>query len=215
MGRPFSTTRAGDWESFSRRQRCFSVVFTEPPARAGRTTIRPAIFPPCRRKYSDHNIVYEYGYDLVLGSLDEIRRWVYDYRPDSRPDYRFTTDREHWHCTKGDAGWPFEGFYRVKLDGNDPIMRGPTCAFRAEDVPTLYISAAYHLSDTSSTTAQLFWEVDNEGGFREEQSVRFKIIPDGEFHTYKIDFDSFSTYDGLISRLRFDPIAKGAIRRLR
>ena len=83
-------------------------------------------------------------------------------------------------------------------------MRGPMCAFRAEDVPTLYISAAYHLKDASHTTAQLFWEVDNEGGFREDQSVRFDIIPDGEFHTYEIDFTSFSTYRGLISQLRFD-----------
>ena len=176
---------------------------------AVRTTIRPATFSPIQTEVLDHNIVYEYEYDLILGSLDEIRQWVYAHHADPRPDYQFTKDRQHWYCTKGDAGFPLDGAYRVYLDGNDPIMRGPTCAFLTEEVATLYISAAYHLQDDSHTRAQLFWDLNNEGVFSEEQSIRFDIIPDGEYHTYKIELNTSTAYRGLISQLRFDPISRG------
>ncbi|MCY2931405.1 MAG: hypothetical protein NTV86_18335 [Planctomycetota bacterium] len=36
---------------------------------------------PVRREILDHDIVYEYRYTLVLGSLKDIRRWVYDNAP--------------------------------------------------------------------------------------------------------------------------------------
>lgn len=164
---------------------------------------------PIQTEVIDHDIVYEYEYSLILGSLDDIRRWIYDRKPETRPDYRFAKDRQHWSSTRPDAGCPSDGFYRVLLEGNDPMLHGPTCAWRAEDVPTLYLSAAYHLAGGTAANAQLFWEINNEGVFRESQSVRFDVIPDGEFHTYRIDFDSFSTYKGLISRLRFDPVGRG------
>ncbi len=166
---------------------------------------------PLHQEVLDHNITYEYEYDLILGTLAEIRQWVYDHKPDTRPDYRFKSDRQHWYSNKGDAGWPIASNYRVKLDGIDPMMFGPACAWRAEDVPKLYISAAFNLVNpaASSKTAQLFWEVDNQGGFSEQQSIRFDIIPDGQFHTYEIDLTSSQFYQGLISQLRFDPIAQG------
>ena len=48
------------------------------------------------------NIVYEYQYALILGSLDEIRQFVYAHKTDPRPDYRFQVDRQHWWCWGGD-----------------------------------------------------------------------------------------------------------------
>jgi len=166
---------------------------------------------PIRTEVLDSNIVYEYNYDLILGTLGQIRQWVYDHQPDPRPNYVFQSDRQHWHTTKGDAGWPIVSAYRVNLAGIDPIMVGPECAFRAEDVPTLYISAAYHVTGATPGTAQaqLFWEVDNEGGFSQPQSLRFNPILDGQFHTYAIDMFTSEFYHGLISQLRFDPIDQG------
>jgi hypothetical protein len=166
---------------------------------------------PIHTEVLDSNIVYEYRYDLILGTLGEIRQWVYDHRPDARPNHVFRSDRQHWHSTKGDAGWPIAAAYRVNLPGEDPMMLGSECAFRAEDVPTLYISAAYHLTGATPGTAQaqIFWDVDNAGSFSEQRSLRFSPILDGAFHTYALDLSASESYRGLISQLRFDPIVRG------
>ena len=51
---------------------------------------------PLRQEVLDHDIVYEYNYVLVVGTLQQIRQYVYDHRPNTLPDYHFTNDRQHW-----------------------------------------------------------------------------------------------------------------------
>lgn len=45
----------------------------------------------------DHNIVYEFRYELVLGSLDDIRKRAATHRPPGPPAWIFTQDRQGWH----------------------------------------------------------------------------------------------------------------------
>jgi hypothetical protein len=165
----------------------------------------------------DHDIVYEYQYDLILGSLKDIRRWIYNQLPDPRPDYRFLVDRQHWLCPNGDAGLPSNGYLRVNLAGDDPTIYGPPCAWRAEDVPRLYITAAYHVPNPApgAMVGQLFWACDTQGdvslgAFSEPQSIRFDVLPDGQFHTYELDLWSCPAYQDLIVNLRFDPVIRGS-----
>jgi uncharacterized repeat protein (TIGR01451 family) len=149
----------------------------------------------------DWNIVLEYDYTLVLGTFDEIRAYAVAHRPDDRPDYQFMNDRQHFSLVNAtDAGWPVSGAWRVYVDQNDPYLVGPEQWWQALDVPQLYITAAYH---TSGTQAQVFWDVSGVGG--EETSVRFDAIPDGQQHTYAINLAASSTYQGTITRIRFDP----------
>jgi len=150
----------------------------------------------------DWNIRYEYDYALILGTLEQIRAYAVANRPDNRPDYRFTLDRQHFHFANFvDGGWPIRGHLRVPLDKDDPYLIGPIQYWKAEDVPRLYITAAYH---SGSGSAQIFWRVAGED-FSAERSVRFEAIADGKMRTYSVDLSASSAYRGTIAGIRFDP----------
>lgn len=163
---------------------------------------------PTTEEVIDHNIVYSYTYALILGTVDEIRRFAVANRPrSSAPDYWFVNDRQHWYYLNAvDAGWPIRGFVRVMLDRNDPRMIGPDDLWMAHDVPKLYIRAAFH--NTNQKWAQVFWNRPGEQ-FSERRAVAFRIIADGRFHTYEVDLSASPHYSGAISRLRFDPVFGG------
>jgi hypothetical protein len=195
----------------------FSGGFYGTPGRGGPYDNTTGYMAPIRGEVLDYNIVYEYQYALILGTLDEIRQFVYAHQPDLRPDYRFLSDRQHWFCLGGDAGFPINGYLRMNLAGSDPAMLGPPCAWQAEDVPTIYITAAYHVSDPKPDTAvgRLYWKLNNESqpwvtDVRESQSVAFDVIVDGQFHTYTLDLASCPTYQGTITQLRLDPVVRGS-----
>ena len=164
----------------------------------------------------DSNIVYDNSYQLIVGNVNDIRNYVYANRTDPRPDYHFTSDRQHWYYVNAsDAGFPISDHLHVLLgvhrSGNDRarhrLSRGR--------VPKLYIRAAYHTTASSDDLfGELYWETDNgdsslEGAFSENQKYRFAIIADGQYHTYELDLASMSGYEGLISMLRFDPLLNG------
>jgi len=163
---------------------------------------------PVRQEILDHNIVYDYQYTLVLDSLTNIRKEAYRQRPkSSRPDYRFTKDRQHWWLVNAeDTGRPVKGHWRLKVEKDDPQMVGPEGCWDAKDAPRVFIRAAYR---TKNKTAELFWETGDKPGFRPGQSVTFSITPDGEFRTYEVDLSACPTYRGKIRRLRFDPVEVG------
>jgi hypothetical protein len=165
---------------------------------------------PVWKDVLDHNITYEYTYQLVVGNLPDIRGYAYDHRPDARPNFQFTSDRQHWlYVNASDSGWPIAGHMHVNLDQADPQMIGPFTSFQAADVPTLRIRAAFHLDSRTDPVAQLFWETDNAGGFSEARSIAFQVYNDGQYHTYDLNMAAQNGYAGLISQLRFDPILSG------
>jgi hypothetical protein len=96
---------------------------------------------PLHVEILDTNIVYTYTYHLILGTLQQIRDWVYaqPYRPGC--DYQFRSDRQHWsYILTSDSGWPQTNHLRVSLAGGDPQMWGPPCAFYATNVPRIHSS---------------------------------------------------------------------------
>jgi hypothetical protein len=163
---------------------------------------------PVRKEILDHNLVFEYRYSLVLGSLTSIRKEAYKQQPKSSlPDYRFKSDRQHWwYINAEDAGFPIKDALWLKVEKDDPQMYGPEGGWLAKEVPKIFIRAAYR---TKNTTAELFWETTEKPGFAADQSVRFFIVPDGKFRTYEVDLSKAPTYRGTIRRLRFDPVVTG------
>src|SRR5258707_5814462 len=103
-------------------------------------------FSPRCMEVIDFNMVYEYSYTLILGTVEEIRAYAYANRPpETRPDYDFARDRRHWwYINASDTGFPIRGALRVLLDRDDPQMIGPAGWWQAETAPKLYIPAAYH-----------------------------------------------------------------------
>lgn len=157
-----------------------------------------------RQEVMDSNIVYDYTYTLVVGTVGQIRAYAYAHRPDPRPTYLFAHDREHFtEVNATDNGFPINGALRVHVDQWDPQLVGPDAIWPAKRVPRLYVRGAWH---TDQVEAQLFWS-GLGGTFTETQSRAFRVIPDGTFKTYRIDLFQSAEYAGLIDRIRLDPVA--------
>jgi hypothetical protein len=151
----------------------------------------------------DGNATYSNEYTLVVGTVSRIRAYAYAHRPDSRPDYQFRTDRQSWwYVNASDRGAPIRGALRVDVGQDDPIMVGPEGLWRARNVPRIYVRGRWH---TQQNVAEVFWSVPGRGTAA-ERSRRFKVVPDGIFHTYRVDLFRTPTYRGAISGLRLDPV---------
>jgi hypothetical protein len=177
--------------------------FHDKPNTGGSRDNPTGYIAPVRKEILDHNIVYEYHYQLALGTLDEIRAVATANRiVDTRPDYRFAHDRQHWiYNGVTDAGFPIQGSLHLMRGLHDPQLISPEQWWRADEMPQLYIRAAFR---TRSDRAEIFWSLPDQG-FSPERRVTFSIKPDGEFHTYKIDLASAPGYQGTITGLRLDP----------
>jgi len=164
---------------------------------------------PVKREHLDYNIVYEHEYYLIVDDLTGIRNWIYQHRPDQRPNYVFRQNRQSWlHVNTTDNGWPVNDYWRVNLNIGDPYMVGPYGYWDAADVPIIYIRARYNLF-TASPSAQLFYlPVDNPTYVG--HAVTFSVIPDGQYHTYAVDMSSQVDYTGNIQQIRFDPVPGGS-----
>jgi hypothetical protein len=182
----------------------FTGGFHDKPGKGGPKDNPTGYISPIRQEILDHNIVYEYRYDLVLDSLDAIRAYAVAQRVvDTRPDYRFAKDRQHWtYADATDVGFPIEGHLRVHPGRQDPQMIGPEQHWSAEAMPKLHIRAAY----ARPARGEVFWLVDGEKGFSSERRAAFDAIPDGAFHTYEVDLAAIPNYRGTITGLRFDPV---------
>ncbi len=160
-----------------------------------------------RQEILDANVVYNYTYTLIVGSARQIRAYAYAHRPDSRPNYLFAHDRQHFtEINASDAGFPIAGALRLRVN-DDPQLIGPDLEWRASRVPRLYVRGAWH---TQQSLAELYWGRPSlDYLFSEDRSRQFRVIPDGRFHTYRLDLGQNPSYTGTIDSLRLDPIANG------
>jgi hypothetical protein len=166
---------------------------------------------PVQSEILDTNIVYNYSYCLILGTVSQIRDWVYaqPYRPGC--NFVFKSDRAHWsYESTTDAGWPINNYLSVSLNSSDPQMWAPRTAFYATNVPTVYIRAAYQIAHPAGRAfGQVFWESNGTGWWSEARSVIFPVQTDGRFHTYAVNLAASTNYTGLITQFRFDPAYTG------
>jgi FG-GAP-like repeat len=172
-----------------------------------------AYIAPTHTEVLDYNIVYEYDFNLIVGTLTAIRSWVYAHRGDPRPDYSFGTSRRHWFPNYGDAGAP-SGFLREHLNGPDPQLSdyaGLECnAFAASRCPKIYFAARYVMSSPPvDPHADLYWETNYSGGLSETRKQSVTVVPDGRWRIYSFNVSANAAWSGLISQLRLDPIESG------
>ncbi|MCA9152501.1 MAG: hypothetical protein KDA92_24530 [Planctomycetales bacterium] len=177
--------------------------FAGEPGKGGPKDAPTGYIAPLRAEVLDHNIQYAYEYELIVGTLTDIRAYVQSSRTNSLPNYTFRNDRQSWtlrNCT--DAGWPIESEWTVHLDDGKPLLVGPDAYWSAEKVPTIYLRAAF---ETQQDTARLAWEqLNGPGG-----DIRFSVEPDGKMHTYEISLAANTSYQGTIKRLLIRPVDQG------
>ena len=152
--------------------------------------------------------MYEFRYALVLGTVDEIRKFAAD-QPGARklPAWEFRDDRQGWHFTNAeDAGWPIRGMLDVRLEKNDPQLHSPPTFWRAEDAPRLVIEAAF---EGTSGDAEVFWDRLGGANDHRRQRATFAPIADGKFREYIVNLAAVPGYEGGCTQLRFDPVPAG------
>lgn len=182
----------------------FGGGFYGPHTDGGPSDEQTGFLRPGLKEVIDHNIIYEYDYRLVLGTLAQMRATATALKvPDRRPHYVFARDRQHWtYMNAVDTGWPIEGKLRVKTSAADPQMVSPYRQFAASSVPALYIRAAF---SGRGGNAQLFWATTQAPDFSEAKSVRFPVVADGTLRTYRLNLAQQPGWVGNIMALRFDP----------
>jgi hypothetical protein len=161
---------------------------------------------PAGPQILDHNIVYDYSYVLIVGSLDDIRTYAAEHgKPKGLPAWRFQSDRQGWYYVNAsDTGWPIQRELDVRLGGDDPQLIGPMNFWRASDGPHLRIEAAFK---TQASPAVVYFRAFGDAGFSAEKFVSFPVRSDGAYHVYDVDLSRSAAYRGAITQLRLDPTA--------
>lgn len=178
------------------------------PGKSGPKDGPTGYISPIRREILDHNIVYEFEYRLVLGSVEQIRAAAEELRPDPRPEWRWEKDRQHWTSVHlQDQGWPIAGAWKLKLEENDPQLLSPELRFAAADVPRLTLTAAFR---TKQPRLQLFWSTTDQPGFRGERTLTLDVVPDGKVRDYPLELGKHPAWKGTITGLRLDPTGTGS-----
>ncbi len=156
----------------------------------------------------DYNIMYTYHYVLIVGSIRQIRSWVYRRVPrPGLPHWEFAHNRQHWtYAGAHDTGWPIEGCLNVSLAGRHPHLISPPCFWQAAQAPVLYIDAAFK---TTEKSGRVGWRSFHQADFSWPSRVAFPIKGDGRYHHYAIRLAGQKTYHGPMAQLRIDPVTTG------
>ncbi len=114
----------------------------------------------------------------------------------------FTQGTEGWHALHSVSPLKAEG---GRLKGNiiaeDPYIASPRFRIPAEEIPTLIL----RMRITAGTTAEVFWATQEYPSFRAGWEQPFSVIPDGQFHEYRIKLRRHPDWKGVITQLRIDP----------
>jgi hypothetical protein len=151
----------------------------------------------------DCDIVYAYDYELVPGSVDEIRARAAQKASSPLPDWVFERDRRGWSSVNGRAsGWPVQGRIRLGLAGADPQWLGPHRFWKAEQAPCLIVEGAFRMEGKYVT---VFWQRLGEKGPGPKDHMRFEVVGDGQMRRYVVRLGDAESYKGGMVRLRLDP----------
>lgn len=116
-------------------------------------------------------------------------------------------DMEHWTANAYLTAHVEGGLLHGVSTGFDPILHGPAVRIDTETYRTLVVRMK---SDTADM-AQLFWGTALAAP-SETNSIRFPVHGDGAFHEYRVDLGTRPSWRGLVTTIRFDPVARAGIR---
>ncbi len=118
-----------------------------------------------------------------------------------------------WDFTRGQWGWQAVNALPAtsSLPGwalqplTDPALSSPPLQLEAADYSAIELRMA---AATANREAQIFW-LDPNGQVDETRSLRWKLIPSGDPHTYQLVLDGLPGWEGLVTGLRLDPVSVG------
>jgi hypothetical protein len=149
----------------------------------------------------DHNIRYEFRYEIVAGSLTEIRSRAAQHKPPGLPAWRFAGDRQGWHFVNaGDHGWPVPDGLRLRLPHPEPQLISPLCFWMADDAPFLHVE----ILCPAPGRLTVYWQQHGSPGPTAETSVSQTISGSPDWQSLAIPLRK-PEYRGPMVRLRLDP----------
>jgi len=182
--------------------------FAGKPGSGGPKSSPTGYLAPLHTEILDHDIVYTYGYRLVVSSLDEIRDYVYEHgRRAEGLSFTFTADRQHWHYKNAtDTGQPIRGALDAELSENKPMLISPWFCIDAGSITSITVRAAF---ETGEKEARLAWTRHGAAAFAEDDSITFPVVSDGVMRDYTVRLADSERWQGTITRLALKPCRKG------
>lgn len=147
--------------------------------------------------------VLEFEFDLVLGTLEEIRGHAYAEVGPEKWTFAEDGDLQGWTIAQHTANERVEdGTLRFDVTDIDPILRSERIVVGAPLNRYLHVRMR---NNTPSATAQFFW-TNELGPPSPQNSVNVPTPPnDGQMRDYVVDMAGHPRWVGTIRRLRFDP----------
>jgi hypothetical protein len=121
-------------------------------------------------------------------------------------------DADGWRFTFSAEGWrganlensAFDGGWRF-TPGVDPALTSPLLNLDASRYRAIIIQMA---NETGARDAQLFFS-GADGQIDEVRSLRWTLEPTTDLVTYELDLRGVAGWEGIIMRLRIDPVGVG------
>jgi hypothetical protein len=183
----------------------FSFIggFAGKPGKGGPKDGPTGYIAPVATEIIDHNIAYDYNYVLILGQLDEIRKYVYDHAERPKPPvYRFKKSRDHWvYHGAIDSGWPVGNGLDVTMTSTSAEITGPDSFWFAKDAGKLVIELAF---DSAQVNVNIGWKRADDPSFSASKQVKIDAIGDGRFHRYLVKLADNPEYRGAITGIRLN-----------
>jgi len=146
-------------------------------------------------------MIYTMICTACYGAGGEIREWF----------FCFPEDGQDWIPAKHIEGYGWQKTEKAlagNSTGDDPILLfQPDLALHAARTDLFILEAKVTTGSRASPPfAQFFWLREGETHFSEESSVPMQLQNDGEYHEYTVDLASRPGWEGLIKKIRFDPL---------
>lgn len=124
--------------------------------------------------------------------------------PLERLDASFDGSLDDWRIGEGILNARFEdGALLLDTVSGDPQLYSPALALDGDRAGTL----EFRLKTDAGELAQLYFATESAGHYSEDRVFRVTIIPDGEWHTYRVETAGHPAWRGQrITGLRLDPI---------
>jgi hypothetical protein len=140
-------------------------------------------------------------------------RGVHYQNPGLMPE---TANRIAFDFDKGLEGWMAahdigtlsvkDGVLQVPVTGGDPYMVRNFLSVSGESIKEVVV----RMKASESQGAQFYWGTAAAPGFAEARVFNFPIIPDGEWHDYRIPVGTHAAWKGqTITGIRLDPLQPG------
>ena len=187
--------------------------FSEPGA-GGPADAPTGYLAPNRQEILDYNIVFDYRYELVLGTLAEIRAHALRHSDtNALPRWEFTAARLGWHYHgAGDTGWPIRGELKISPradvahDRNELApgqwqIISPEFFLRGDRAAKLSIEAAFA---KTGKIVSVLWHGPEGRKANWQVAGKIPIVPDGQMRRYQVPLEKASFESAALTQLRLD-----------